>query len=417
MRSLAPLAMMFVASALLASPPQSHAQTCGNDVVESGEDCDPPGSLTCPDESSPGGSFVACNADCTCGDTPSSPAGSFLCYGVRSGGNGSESGVELLDRYGSSTVELEGPKRLCAPANVDDEDEGAAEAADHLTEYKIRGRSSFQPVRNQRMINQFGTIFLDVMRPTALLVPAGKSVDGEADPPSADANHFTCYAVKRARGSEPFQRENDVAVETQFEDTLIDVRRPRHLCVPTDKNGEDPGAETDAGSLVCYQIKGSGGIGKPKVSLNDQFGTRRVTLGQRQALCVASMENPSTTTTTSTSTTTTTTPSSTSTSTSTTVPSTTTSTTVPSTTTSTTIASTTTSTTIPSTTTSTTVPPTTTTSTTVPPTTTSTTVPPTTTSTTVPPTTTSTTVEPTTTTTTTSSTTTSIPSSPSAAFL
>ena len=42
------------------------ASSCGNAMVEPGEDCDPPGNLTCPDPSSPGGAFLACNNDCTC---------------------------------------------------------------------------------------------------------------------------------------------------------------------------------------------------------------------------------------------------------------------------------------------------------------------------------------------------------------
>jgi hypothetical protein len=37
---------------------------CGNGIPDAGEDCDPPGSLSCP--GSVGGAFVACNADCTC---------------------------------------------------------------------------------------------------------------------------------------------------------------------------------------------------------------------------------------------------------------------------------------------------------------------------------------------------------------
>ncbi len=46
-------------------------QHCGNGTLDPGEACDPPGSMTCP-VSSPAGSFVACNADCTCGSTTSS---------------------------------------------------------------------------------------------------------------------------------------------------------------------------------------------------------------------------------------------------------------------------------------------------------------------------------------------------------
>ena len=42
------------------------APLCGNGVVDPGEDCDPVGSLTCPDPNSPSGAFVACEAGCQC---------------------------------------------------------------------------------------------------------------------------------------------------------------------------------------------------------------------------------------------------------------------------------------------------------------------------------------------------------------
>lgn len=44
------------------TPPSS----CGNGTVDAGETCDPPGTLACPDPTSPGGAFVACLASCTC---------------------------------------------------------------------------------------------------------------------------------------------------------------------------------------------------------------------------------------------------------------------------------------------------------------------------------------------------------------
>lgn len=376
MRSHAPLAIMVFASALLGSAAVSHAQSCGNGTLDGDEQCDPPGSISCP-PGSPEGAFQTCDDDCTCPGEESSVAGAFQCYGIKSGSTTTESGVELVDRFGELTVDLEGPLRLCAPANVDDVQPGAPELADHLSEYRIRGRTAFTPERNVRMINQFGEVFVDVMRPTSLLVPTAKSLEGPAGEPGTGTDHFTCYDVRRTPGSTKFSRLDDVPVETQFESTTLDVRRPRQLCAPTDKNGEDPGAGSDPGNLLCYQIKGHGGIGRPRVSLNDQFGARTVTLGQRQMLCVVSQGTPPTTTTTSTTVTTTSTSSTTTTTiapTTTTVPSTT--TTVPSTTTSTT------TTTIPSTTTSTTVAPTTTTSTsTVPSTSTSTTTSSTTTTT------------------------------------
>lgn len=38
---------------------------CGNGAIDAGEECDPPGSITCP-PGSPAGAFLACNAECTC---------------------------------------------------------------------------------------------------------------------------------------------------------------------------------------------------------------------------------------------------------------------------------------------------------------------------------------------------------------
>src|SRR5579862_6040638 len=48
----------------------TQAPVCGDNVVEPGETCDPPGSLVCPDPASPTGAFLACRSDCRCPGEP-----------------------------------------------------------------------------------------------------------------------------------------------------------------------------------------------------------------------------------------------------------------------------------------------------------------------------------------------------------
>jgi hypothetical protein len=42
------------------------APFCGDGNVDPGEECDPVGSLSCPDPGSPNGALVACETDCQC---------------------------------------------------------------------------------------------------------------------------------------------------------------------------------------------------------------------------------------------------------------------------------------------------------------------------------------------------------------
>src|SRR5262249_31555999 len=152
----------------------------------------------------------------------------------------------------------------------------------HLASYDIKGAGRFTPIKDQVVVNQFGSVTLDVIRPTSLLVPTAKSLTGPPSPLGAFLDDFACYKVEPSRhngedddengndhrgfrqgfqggGDQNGQGEDDqngqgeddqngshgstVTVETQFETVEVDVRRPRELCAPADKNGENPGAE------------------------------------------------------------------------------------------------------------------------------------------------------------------------------
>ena len=293
--------------------------------------------------------------------------GHFTCYEIKPFRFTRVQNVSLVDQYGSSTVDVDRPNKLCAPANKNDEDPTAPTDPDHLTSFKITHTSVKRT--NQVVVNQFGTIKLDVVKSDLLFVPTAKSLVAPAPPSPAnpDIDHFQCYKVKRSRGTSKFVKITGVKVDDQFGTGTIDLIKPVHLCTPVNKNNEEPGAETHVDHLLCYKVKARAPFNTKHVWLGNQFGPfTDLLLTRRQEFCVPSLKNPPpTTTTTSTTTTTTTSTTTTSTTTTSTTTTTTSTTTTEPTTTSTTTTTTTTteptSTSTTTTTTTTTEPPATTT--------------------------------------------------------
>ena len=218
--------------------------------------------------------------------------------------------MSLTDQFGTSSGTVSKPHYLCAPADKNDEEPtGAFLHPDHLTLYKLKGPSVKK--LNQTIVNQFGTLHLDVVKPSLLMVPSAKSLVAPA--PAAPTgpgvvDHFQCYKVKRSKGFPKFTKILAVNIKDQFGTGVIDLQKVTDLCAPVNKRGEEPGAETHPIHLLCYKAKGDAPFGTKLVWLNNQFGALNgVRLSHRPRFCVPSTKNPSsTTTTTSTSTTTTT---------------------------------------------------------------------------------------------------------------
>ena len=109
--------------------------------------------------------------------------------------------LQLDDVFGAGIVTTGRAKRLCNPADKNGEDPTAPDHVQHLVGYQIRQRSPiFKTVREVEVVNQFGTLFLDVAKPDLLLVPSAKDLTGTPPPlvnPTLD--HFKCHRVKRAR--------------------------------------------------------------------------------------------------------------------------------------------------------------------------------------------------------------------------
>jgi hypothetical protein len=156
---------------------------------------------------------------------------------------------------------------------------------------------AFSPLLNQKVVNQFGTFFVDIDDTSDLLVPTAKSRAAAPAPPVAPAvDHFLCHAVKLAQGVK-FRLMN-VAVQDQFVTRLIDVAQPTRLCAPVNKSGEDPSAPTHPGHLLCYktQVSKFSGLkfGPPikPIYVNNQFGADALSATGLSEFCVPSAKNP-----------------------------------------------------------------------------------------------------------------------------
>jgi hypothetical protein len=217
--------------------------------------------------------------------------------------------VTAQDQFGTLGLTLRFPHRLCAPVNKNDE--GIPDPTEHLTGYATRTTFSKRP--NQTVVDQFGTLQLDVVRPDLFMVPTAKNGVPLAPPPG---DHFTCYKVRPSRGAAKFASRT-VTVVDQFQSVTETLVKPIRLCAPASKNNEDPSAPQHPDHLLCYKAKSATSFGTINVSIDNQFGTDQLTVIARRELCVPATKNPgsSTTSTTIATSTTSTTSSSTSTST------------------------------------------------------------------------------------------------------
>jgi hypothetical protein len=189
----------------------------------------------------------------------------FNCYQADSVFNGTLS--TLTDMFGTFTnVPAAGSQRLCTPAvKVTDPTEIVMLPQDpsaHLVGYQLKGRLKRDVPGVHVSTQQFGDFTVDVKKVTgrvALLVPSSKSLDPKNPPPNADAKtgHFLCYNFDTVTGGIP----GPVLDRDQFNPNPPGTKPPQtvtftnlsswRVCVPVDKNGQDPAAETSTAGLLC----------------------------------------------------------------------------------------------------------------------------------------------------------------------
>lgn len=218
----------------------------------------------------------------------------YQCYEVDDSSIGPIVGLSVSDRFGSGSVDLNAGKRvkrLCNPADVDSDATTPPDVPDHLVGYVISARTpQFTPVTKQTVVNVFGTIVVKVVRPVLLLVPGAKSLDAPPQPITPAIDHFQCYTVKGAKA-----RHFNISVLDQFGSLRLDVKRPSRLCTAVDKLGE--GILDSFANLLCYTVKPSAGVKAfhgptGPVYVDNQFGPDTLEVNHGRELCIHSLVNP-----------------------------------------------------------------------------------------------------------------------------
>ncbi len=226
----------------------------------------------------------------------------FMCYRakpsrgtVRFPGVG---GVVLGDRFQTAAADLPKSRSLCTPADVDDN--GTLDDSTQLTGYQHRtpeGIAKHVPQTRLHVTNQLGTLTVDTLRVQSLLTPANLDPDVDPEAPEADEHDldgYTCYDIRRTRGTPPLPRDLTVTVADQFSDDeprTYDVRRVRQLCVPTEV--AEQGIKHPTEGLMCYRVRRARTSRRPepgrRLNLRDGFGPQIVDPVREDMLCLPSI--------------------------------------------------------------------------------------------------------------------------------
>jgi len=200
--------------------------------------------------------------------------------------------VSLVDQFGSSTDAVKKPKFLCAPTNKLDEDPTAPTHPDHLTVYQIKNTVNPSFPTNITVIDQFTP-----ERHLGRCEEASMSFPSDREAPERDATdarrvHDRSFRVLQERGHiryAEFIPVIGVTLADQFGSMTVTVKKPKFLCNPVDKNGEDPMAPTHPVHLLCYQIKQTDVVKFAKrtgLFINNQFGPETLDAKKPALLCV-----------------------------------------------------------------------------------------------------------------------------------
>ena len=216
--------------------------------------------------------------------------------------------MTVQDQFGTLSYRLRFPHRFCFPLD------GGARTTAPQTQFLMgyEARASFGSAPHRQVVNQFGSLTLDVNRADLLLIPTAMSMTARPEPlvpPLLD--NFQCYRLRRSPGTSKFAPVRGVRVVDGLETVVLDLLAPIRLCAPANLDGEDDAAPARPTHLLCYRTRSASRFGQADILTSNRLGDDDGSLIHRRELCVPSLVAPLPTTTTSTTSTTSTSTSST----------------------------------------------------------------------------------------------------------
>jgi len=172
--------------------------------------------------------------------------------------------VTVADRFGSAAYDVGKLAPFEAPAAVN----GAAvlDAATDLEGWAVKpakGTPRFAKRRDVRVVTACSDTFLQVKKPSGLLVPAASSLVGPVaapDPAGHERDALLCYAAaaekKRRDGTvvpPPLPKRTQLEVADRFQARRYDLGKITRICQPAALDGT--AARHPFDHLVCYQAK------------------------------------------------------------------------------------------------------------------------------------------------------------------
>ncbi len=154
----------------------------------------------------------------------------------------------------------------------------------HFQCYGVQAEPPTQRISGVSLTDQFGATTMTVDRPRRICNPADKN--GEDPTAPDDPDHLVGYAIKASRPR--FTRVRDQTFQNQFGPVTVDVVRPDMLLVPSAKSHDaTPPLPTSFGvdHFKCYRVNGGRAPRVPALAITDQFATLQVNVGRPIRLC------------------------------------------------------------------------------------------------------------------------------------